>query len=147
MTLTRKDAGALVLTTGVVLVFAATHEKWGVPLIGDSRRWAAVAILLLGLGACSLGSPGKDRTTKLLAVLGVVALGLAIIALITASLTALSFLTLDVVLLFVLATRRHSHERDAARRHDRFAAHVASRGRPRSDRPGCTGRRARVRGA
>ena len=61
--------------------------------------------LASGSSGSSLGSPSKDRTTKLLAVLGVVALGLTIIALITASLTALSFLTLDVVLLFVLRPR------------------------------------------
>ena len=31
-----------------VLVFAATHEGWNVWLIGDSHRWAAGAILVLG---------------------------------------------------------------------------------------------------
>src|SRR5438034_4339420 len=48
MTLTRKDAAAAALTALAVLAFLATHEGWGVPLVGDSHRWAAGAILLLG---------------------------------------------------------------------------------------------------
>ena len=41
MTLTRKDAAATTLTALTVLAYVATHEAWAVPLIGDSRRWAA----------------------------------------------------------------------------------------------------------
>src|SRR4051794_39073725 len=46
MTLSRKDVVATVLTVLVVLTFAATHEGWNVPLVGDSHRWAAAVILL-----------------------------------------------------------------------------------------------------
>jgi len=55
MTLTRKDAAAAALTALAVLAFLATHEGWGVPLVGDSHRWAAGAILLLGSMTCGLG--------------------------------------------------------------------------------------------
>ena len=109
MSLTRKDAGATVLTALAVLVFAATHQGWNVWLVGGSHRWAAGAILLLGSFACGLGSPGKDAATRLLAALGMVAGVLGVLALVTGSLTALSFLTLDVVLLWAAPLVRHSH--------------------------------------
>src|SRR5438128_3870491 len=80
MTLTRKDAAATALTILVVLAFLATHEGWGVPLIGDSHRWAAGAVLLLGMLTCGLGSPGRGGATRLLAILGVLALVLAALA-------------------------------------------------------------------
>jgi hypothetical protein len=113
MTLTRKDAAAAALTTLAVLVFLATHEGWGVPLVGDSRRWAAGAILLLGVMTCGLGSPGKDRATKALAMLGIAAFVLAVLALATGSLTPLSLLVVDMVALFALATLRHARPRAA----------------------------------
>jgi hypothetical protein len=105
MRLTWKDAPA---TTLVVLAFAATHEGWGVPLIGDSRRWAAGAILLLGMLTCGLGSPAKGGASRLLAALGVLALALAALALATGSLTPLSLVVAVVVLLWALSTARHA---------------------------------------
>src|SRR5919201_3037087 len=60
MTFTRKDGAATALTALAVLVFVATHEGWSVPLVGDSHRWAAGAIFLLGSLTCGLGSPRKD---------------------------------------------------------------------------------------
>jgi hypothetical protein len=92
MALSRKDAAATVLTALVVLVFVVTHEGWGVWLIGGSHRWAAGAIALLGIGTCGLGSPGRGVATKLLATLGIIALVLAVLALVTGSLTPLSLL-------------------------------------------------------
>ena len=109
MTLTRKDAAATALTVLAVLAFAATHEGWGVPLVGDSHRWAAGAIGLLGALTCGQGKPGeKGPLTRLLALLGVVALALLVVALVTGSLTALSLLTADVVVLWAVATLRHA---------------------------------------
>lgn len=110
MTLTRKDAAATALTILVVLVFLSTHEGWGVWLVGHSHRWAAGAIVLLGMATCGLGSPGKGTATKLLATLGVVALVLAVLALATGSLTALSLLVADIVLLWAASTLRHSRQ-------------------------------------
>ena len=99
MSLTRKDAAATVLTALTVLVFAATHQGWNVWLVGGSHRWASGAIVLLGSFACGLGSRGKDRMTKVLAALGIVAVVLGVLAIVTGSLTPLSLLTLDIVLL------------------------------------------------
>jgi hypothetical protein len=108
MTLTRKDAAATVLTSLVVLVFLSTHEGWGVWLVGESHRWAAGAIFLLGVATCGLGSPDEGRATKLLAALGVFAFLLAAGALATGSLTALSLLVGDIVVLWVASTLRHA---------------------------------------
>src|SRR5436309_11548433 len=102
MALTRKDAVAAALTMLVVLVFLATHEGWGVPLVGGSHRWAAGAIFLLGSLTCGLGSPGKDRATTMLAALGVAALVLAVLAFATGSLTPLSLLVADIVALWTV---------------------------------------------
>ena len=107
MALGRKDAAATVLTALVVLAFLATHEGWGVPLIGDSHRWAAGAITLLGLATCALGSPGRGTATRLLATLGVAALILAVLAVVTASLTPLSLLVVVIVALWAVSTVRH----------------------------------------
>jgi hypothetical protein len=102
-----KDLIATVLTLVAVLVFIANHEGWGMWLVGDSRRWAAAVITLLGAATCTLGSPDKGSATKWLAMLGVLALVLAGVALATGSLTALSLLVADIVALWALSTTRH----------------------------------------
>ena len=107
MTFTRKDATATLLTALAVLVFAATHEGWNVWLVGDSRRWAAGAIFLLGALTCGQGSPDRGIVSKVCAGLGILALALAVTALVTGSLTALSLLVADVVVLWAVTTLRH----------------------------------------
>src|SRR2546425_5146104 len=107
VTFSRKDTAATVLTTLVVLAFLSAHEGWGVPLVGDSHRWAAGAILLLGILSCGLGSPGKGAATRLCAVLGTLALVLGVLALATGSLTPLSLLVVDVVALWAVSTFKH----------------------------------------
>jgi hypothetical protein len=107
MTLTRKDAVATSLTGLAVLAFLTTHESWDIPLIGSNHRWAAAVILLLGIGACSVGA--RRTTSVLFSVLGGAALVLAILSLITGSLTPLSLLVADMVLMWAIATFRHSH--------------------------------------
>jgi len=106
MTLTWKDAAATVMTSLVVLVFFATHESWNVALVGDSHRWAAVVIFLLGAVTCGLGSQAQ-RMPMLFWVLGTAALVLAGLAVATGSLTPLSLLVLDIVVLWAAATWRH----------------------------------------
>jgi hypothetical protein len=108
MALTRKDAVAAVLTAFAVLAFLATHNGWDVWLIGDSRRWAAGVVFLLGALTCGLGSPGKGVPTVLLAGLGVAALVLAVLAVATGSLTVLSLLVADIVALWAASTLRHA---------------------------------------
>jgi hypothetical protein len=106
--LSRKDFTATVLTALAVLAFFATHEGWDVWLIGDSHRWAAGTIFALGALTCGLGSPSKGAVTKLLAVLGAIALALAILAIASGSLTPLSLLVVDIVLLWAVSTLRHA---------------------------------------
>jgi len=106
--LSRKDFTATVLTALAVLVFFATHEGWDVWLIGDSHRWAAGTIFALGALTCGLGSPSKGAVTKLLAVLGALALALAILAIASGSLTPLSLLVVDIVLLWAASSLRHA---------------------------------------
>ena len=108
MTLTRKDLAATLLTALVVLTYAATHEGWGVPLVGDSHRWAAGVILLLGIVTCGQGSKVTRSTMMLFGLLGAAAAGLAILALWTGSVTPLSLLVADIVLLWALSTIRHA---------------------------------------
>jgi hypothetical protein len=108
MGLSRKDLLATTLTTLAVVTFFATHEGWNVWLVGDSHRWAAAVISVLGVLTCGLGSPGRGTATRLLALLGVVALVLAVLALTTGSLTPLSLLVVDIVLLWAASTLRHA---------------------------------------
>jgi hypothetical protein len=109
MTLNRKDLLATTLTALAVATFFATHEGWNVWLVGGSHRWAAAAISVLGVLTCGLGSPGRGTATRLLSTLGVVALVLAVLALVTGSLTPLSLLVVAVVLLWAASTLRHFH--------------------------------------
>jgi hypothetical protein len=108
MSRVRKDVAATLLTAAIVAVFAATHEGWNVWLVGDSRRWAAAAILALGAVSCSLGSPQERREASVsFVLLGVAALASGVVALATASLTALSLLVAADVLLWAASTIRH----------------------------------------
>lgn len=107
MTLTRKDAVATSLTGLAVLAFLATHEAWNVPLIGDSHRWAAAVIMVLGIAACSTGA--RRVNSALFSVLGGLSFVFGVLALVTGSLTPLSLLVADMVLMWAIATVRHSH--------------------------------------
>jgi hypothetical protein len=101
-----KDLAATGFTALIVLTFFATHEHWNVWLASDSRRWAAGFITLFGVLSCALGET-TGRMSKLLAGLGIVAVALAIVAIATGSLTALSLLVVDDVALWALSTARH----------------------------------------
>jgi len=116
MTLTRKDAAATLLTALAVLVFLAAHQSWDVWLIGADNRWAAAAITLIGAVTCSLGSAademskegGMSSATRLLSAFGAVTGLLAVWAIVSGSLTALSLLTAGVVVLWAGSTLRHA---------------------------------------
>jgi hypothetical protein len=108
MTLSQKDLAATLLTALAVLTFFATLEGWNVWLVGDSHRWAAGAIFVLGSLTCGLGSRSKGAVSRLLAVLGAIALVLAILAVATGSLTPLALLVNDIVLLWAVSTLRHA---------------------------------------
>ena len=107
MTLTRKDAAATGLTGLAALAFLAIHESWNVPLVGDSHRWAAAVIMALGIGACSVGAKRVDSV--LFGILGFAAFVFGVLALVTGSLTPLSLLVADMVVMWALTTLRHAH--------------------------------------
>jgi hypothetical protein len=115
MGLTWKDGAATVVTGLVVLVFFAAHESWNVWLVGSSTRWAAVAVTLLGAATCALGSAsdelasGRDASiaVKVLSAIGALTGVLALVAIATASLAALSLVVLGIVALWLGATLRH----------------------------------------
>lgn len=110
----RKDAAAAALVALALLVFLATQQHWNVWLIGDSRRWAAGAIFVLGAFACGKGSPeaftqmDKDPASGALGVLGVVTLAFAVAAIVTGSMVALAALVIGIVVMWAGATTCHA---------------------------------------
>jgi hypothetical protein len=107
MTRFGKDLLATALTAVVALTFAATHEGWNVPLVGDSHRWAAVVVLVVGAITCGLGDGQPLAKYRPASVLGAIALGLALLAIATGSLTVLSLLVAVIVVLWAMATVGH----------------------------------------
>jgi hypothetical protein len=108
MALTRKDAVATVLTALAVLVYLASAGSWNVPLVGGSVRWAAVVVFVLGQSTCALGSPSRGASRWVLGALGAVTLGIAVIAIVTASEAALALLVAAIVVLWIASTARHA---------------------------------------
>ena len=106
MTLTRRDAVATGLTGLATLALLATHEGWNVPLVADSHRWTAAVIMVIGIGACSVGARRAD--SALVGVLGGAAFVLGVLALVTGSLTSLSLLVADMVVMWALTNFRHA---------------------------------------
>ena len=108
MHVNRKDSAVAGLALLIVGVFAVAYADWGIPLISDSNRWAAVVILVLGLAAGFLSSPGSDTRSYLLGGLVIVAFLFAVIAIASASLTALALLVVALVALIVASAGRHA---------------------------------------
>jgi hypothetical protein len=110
MTLTRRDFGATVLAALVVLVYVANVEDWW--YLG-SNRWAAVTMLAIGAISCPLGARIDEierRVTTpmiLLGALGVTALVLGILAIVTAAQWALLALAIVLIVLWAGTTIRH----------------------------------------
>ncbi len=110
MSLTRRDAAATVLAVVVALVYLSNTHDWGVPLLA-SNRWAAGAILVVGMAMCFLGRPADEGATFgvfVLGALGVAALALAISALWTNEQWALALLALVTLVLWAASTVRHA---------------------------------------
>jgi hypothetical protein len=108
--LTGKDLAAAVVAALAVLAYVANVQDWW--YLG-SNRWAAVTIVAVGAIGCPLGARlvGEKPTSLpivLLALLGVAALTLGILAIVTAAQWALLALTLLVVALWAGATLRHA---------------------------------------
>jgi hypothetical protein len=102
-----KDLVVGLLTVLALLVFAATWQGWNVPLIGDSHRWAAVGVLLLGVAGCGLGTAGAKEMHRTLAALGIVALVLAVAAIVSGSLVLVGLLVADMLVLWLGSAAAH----------------------------------------
>ena len=99
MFLTRRDLAGAIVTALVVLVYVANVQSWW--YLG-SNRWAAVTMLAIGAIGCPLGARlERERLTSLpivlLGTLGMIALVLAVIAIVTGAQWALLTLALVVV--------------------------------------------------
>jgi hypothetical protein len=108
MTIDRNDRKVLVLAALIVATLVITAAGWGVPLIGDSHRWAAALVLLLGLGAGAYSAPGLDTRSYLLGGLVLVAFLLAVVALASASLAALTLLVVSILALVGVSLAHHA---------------------------------------
>ncbi|HEX5468719.1 MAG TPA: hypothetical protein VFW80_06705 [Gaiellaceae bacterium] len=101
-----EDFVATSLMAAAVLAFTATHDNWGVWLIGDSRRWTAGLLVLLGtflFGVVGCGHTAQHLRPLVLGVLACVAACFAGFAFATASLTPLSLLAATIVVVWALA--------------------------------------------
>ncbi len=112
MSLTRKDLAATVLIALMVACLIATTQGASVLLIGSSHRWAAAAILLLGVAGCSLGSASEVAGNRMLmaafGALGIATLGAGLWALISGRLLAVELLVAANVVLWAVSTTRHA---------------------------------------
>ena len=115
MKLSSKDRTIAALAVLIVGVFVVAYAGWGVPLIGDSNRWATVVILALGVLAGYLSSPGTDARSYLLGGLVIVGFLFAVIAIASSSLTALALLVVALVALIVASTARHAAHKPSER--------------------------------
>jgi hypothetical protein len=108
--LTRRDLAGTIVAALIVLVYVANVQNWW--YLG-SNRWAAVTMVAIGAIGCPLGARlvGEKLSSTpivLLALLGVVALVLAVIAIVTAAQWALLALAIVVVALWAGTTLRHA---------------------------------------
>ena len=109
-TLTGRDlAGALVAALTVLVYMANVQDWWYL----GSTRWAAVTVFAIGAIGCPLGArlEGEKPTSApivVLGALGIAALVVGILAIVTAAEWALAALTILVVVLWAGATLRHA---------------------------------------
>ena len=109
-TLTRRDLAGTFVAALAVLVYAASGQDWW--YLG-SNRWAAATMLAIGAIGCPLAARLEDEKLAsvpivLLGALGVGALVLGIVAIVTAAQWALLALTIVIVVLWAGATLRHA---------------------------------------
>jgi hypothetical protein len=109
MFLMRRDLVGTAVAALVVLIYAANVQDWW--YLG-SNRWAAVTILAVGAVGCPVGARivGEKVSAPivLLGLLGVAALVLAVLAIVTAAQWALLALAIVVVALWAGTTLRHA---------------------------------------
>ena len=109
MFLTRKDFAGTAVAALVVLVYAANVADWW--YLG-SNRWAAVTMLAVGAVGCPLGArlicEELSAPIVVLGLLGLIAVLLSVLAIVTAEQWALLALTIVIVALWAGATLRHA---------------------------------------
>lgn len=108
--LTRRDAYGTLVAVLIGLAYVANVQEWG--YLG-SNRWAAVTMLAVGFVGCPLAARFEDAREHriplaLLGMLGVLALVLGIVAIVTTAQWALLALTITVLVLWVGTTIRHA---------------------------------------
>jgi hypothetical protein len=102
MTAMRKDIAATVATALAVLAYLTTHEGWNVWLIGDDHRWAAAAIVLLGLVTFTALRDSGVAYLRLTVLAGL----FAVLAFMTGELTPLSLLAATIVVWWLVSALR-----------------------------------------
>jgi hypothetical protein len=108
--LTGRDLAGTAVAALVVLVYVANVQDWW--YLG-SNRWAAVTMLAIGAIGCPVGARivGEKLASPaivLLGLLGMAALVLAVLAIVTGAQWALLALAIAVVVLWAGATLRHA---------------------------------------
>jgi hypothetical protein len=107
--LTRKDLAGTAVAALVVLVYVANVQDWW--YLG-SNRWAAVTMTAIAAVGCPLGARIEEAKPSgavvLLGLLGVAALVLAIVAIVSAAQWTLLALAIVVVALWAGTTFRHA---------------------------------------
>jgi hypothetical protein len=117
MRLTWRDGVATILVACIGAVTFAVTERWDWPLLGSNRAGIGV-LATIGWGMCMVGGSRTTSSFKgpagvLASVLGVVALVLIVLGLITGSETVLLALATDIGVLWLVATTRHATARRA----------------------------------
>ena len=111
MRITWKDGVTTVMAVVIAAIFAAQALAWSWPLLADVRS-ATLAVGIIGLGMCAVGSDptavtSKSAYTVLAGSLGGAALILAVVGVISGWPVVFTGLVLVTELLYVIATTRH----------------------------------------
>lgn len=113
MRLTWRDGATTLLLGAVVVIAFATTQAWDWPLLG-SYRSASIVLFGVGMAMCILGGSaesmtgaGRSASAMLATTLGVLALALFIVTLITGSEAWFVALAVDIAVLWAVSTLRH----------------------------------------
>jgi hypothetical protein len=112
MRITWRDGATTLLAALVALIFAAYTLGWSVPIVDDARG-AILAIGLIGLGMCIVGASPSSMTSKsgytaLMSALGVAALLLVIVGVVTGWPVVVALIAINTVVMYAIATTRHA---------------------------------------
>ena len=118
MRLTWRDGATTVLATAGALAVVALMQEWGWPMLGSIRA-GVVAVGVVGMAMCRFGArfEGASWTSPYMVVaslLGVAALALGILGLVTGSQAVLVALAMTMLALWAASTARHALARGGA---------------------------------